>query len=122
MARLKQQQEENDLLRGIIRESFSSRDLLEEEEEIAASASVEATATASDDNNKEREKPGDAAPSKKKPELDLGAILPHLQRPEYMSGTSFYGPRGLRMIDVGLLKLALEKAQLCPCSKAQGKL
>ncbi len=121
MARLKQQQEENDLLRGIIRESFSSRDLLEEEEEIAASASVEATATASDDN-KEREKPGDAAPSKKKPELDLGAILPHLQRPEYMSGTSFYGPRGLRMIDVGLLKLALEKAQLCPCSKAQGKL
>ena len=97
-SRLKQQQDENAALRAIIRESFSAYAAeMEEGESVSMKGSGDGGNHCSSD------------PS--------AALLPHLPRPGHSGRPPFALPSGPRLVDIGLLALALEKAQLCPCAR-----
>ncbi len=49
-------------------------------------------------------------------------MLAHLPRPEHQHGSRLHNNRGFRLVDLSVLRAALEKAQECPCSRHGGRL
>ncbi len=115
---LRQYQEQVDLMRDIIKDTFALGDDDEDEEEDEPEEDVGHLLGSLFNGNHQESKKKD----KEKAEMDLSAVLCHLRRPEHQRGSSQFTNRGFRLIDLRLLKIALEKAQACGCAKNGGRI